>query len=92
MRAYLAALLLPLAACADEPENIQAKAENLSRALENKAVEIEAEANRSVDAAIAPLDNEAAALLGQAANSAEADGNGAAPPPAPAAPGDNAAR
>jgi hypothetical protein len=56
-------LLLLLAACEGEPENIQAKAENQSRALEERYRQIEAEAGNSVAAQVAPLDNEADALL-----------------------------
>ena len=68
--AFLSFALLPLASCSDEPENLQAKADNLSRTLENKADVLENEASNGVDAAIAPLDNEANALLLQAGNSA----------------------
>jgi uncharacterized protein YcfL len=63
MRALLLAPLLLLAACDSEPENIQAKAENQSRALEQRYKEIEAEAENDVAAQVAPLDNEADALL-----------------------------
>jgi hypothetical protein len=80
----LASLLLaPLAACSEEMENIQTKAENTSRMLENRAEQIAAEAENGVDAAVAPLENEAAALLNQAGSGAEpadkaaADGNAA---------------
>jgi hypothetical protein len=79
-RLLLACLLPPivaLAACSDEPENIQAKADNLARTLENKAVALEAEASNDVEAAAAPLDNEADALLNQAANAAQDAGNAA---------------
>ena len=62
--------LLALAGCSDEPENLQTKADNLSRSLETKADLLENEASNGVDAAIAPLDNEANALLAQADNSA----------------------
>jgi predicted trehalose synthase len=65
MRRLLILALLPLAACQEEPENIQAKAENLSRDLERRASEIENEAENAVAAQIAPLDNEADALLNQ---------------------------
>jgi hypothetical protein len=80
MRAFVTALpLLLLAACSDEPENIQAKADNISRALEEEANRIDAEAADNAAAAAAPLDNEAEALLNQAAaNAAEpADANAA---------------
>jgi starvation-inducible outer membrane lipoprotein len=60
----LAPLLL-LAACEGEPENIQAKSENQQRALEQRYKEIEAEAGNDVAAQVAPLDNEAEALLNQ---------------------------
>jgi hypothetical protein len=62
-----------LAACSGEPENIQEKAENTSRMLEQRANEIEAEAAKAVDAAAAPLDNEANALLAQPGNEAAPD-------------------
>jgi hypothetical protein len=65
MRALLLTPLLLLAACESEPENIQAKAENQSRALEQRYKELEAEAGNDVAAQIAPLDNEAEALLNQ---------------------------
>jgi hypothetical protein len=72
MRALLLALALPLllAACQEEPENIQSKAENQSRALEQRYRELEAEAQNDVAAQTAPIDNEADALLNQM-NSAE---------------------
>ena len=74
MRAPFAALplLLLAAACSEEPENIQAKTENLSRQLEQKADQIDAEAAANVAAATAPLDNQAEALLNQAAANAAA--------------------
>ena len=81
-RLLAAFLLLPLAACESEPENVQTKSENLSRELERRAGEIEAEAENGVAAQVAPLDNEAEALLdrielnGSAeANAAEAEAN-----------------
>jgi hypothetical protein len=80
MRALLLALpLLLLAACSDEPENIQAKADNISRALEEEANRIDAEAADNAAAAAAPLDNQAEALLNQAAATAAepVDGNAA---------------
>ena len=71
MRAlFLALPLLLLAACSEEPENIQAKADNVSRALEEEANRIDAEAADNAAAAAAPLDNEAEALLNQAAANA----------------------
>ena len=74
MRALLAALpLLLLAACSDEPENIQAKADNISRALEEEANRIDAEAADNAAAEAAPLDNEAEALLNQVAANAAAE-------------------
>ncbi len=94
MRAPLALLFCLLAAaCSDEPENIQAKADNLSRALEEEANRIDAEAAGNAAAAAAPLENEAEALLNQAAaNAAEANAAGAnAAAPADASEG-NAAR
>lgn len=77
MRTLIAPLLLPfllLAACDNEPENIQAKAENQSRALEQRYKEIEAEAENDVAAQVAPLDNEADSLLNQM-NAAEPAAN-----------------
>ena len=73
MRAFLLlAPLLLLAACEGEPENVQAKAENQSRALEQRYRQLEAEAENDVAAQVAPLDNEAEALLNQlGSNSAE---------------------
>ena len=65
MRILPLAPLLLLAACESEPENIQAKAENQSRALEQRYKEIEAEAENDVAAQVAPLDNEAETLLDQ---------------------------
>ena len=72
LRVCLPLSALLLAACAEEPENIQEKAANLSRALEEKANEIEAEAENAVAAQTAPLDNEAEALLDQFAPANEA--------------------
>jgi hypothetical protein len=63
-RALLLAPLL-LAACEGEPENIQTKAENVSRQLVERHNEISAEAENDVAAQVAPLDNEADALLNQ---------------------------
>ena len=81
MRSLALFVLLALAACGGEPENIQAKAENTSRMLESKANALEAEAANAVDSASAPLENEARALLDQAAGAADpaanASGNGA---------------
>jgi len=73
----LTPLLLILAACDAEPENIQAKAETMSRELEERANQIRAEAENGVDAQAAPLENEADALLNRIA------GNGAAGNEAP---------
>jgi F0F1-type ATP synthase membrane subunit b/b' len=76
MRRLLPVLILPnllwLAACSDEPENIQAKAENKMRELERRADEITAEAENDVAAEIAPLDDEANALLDQIGENAAA--------------------
>jgi hypothetical protein len=80
MRALLLAPLLLLAGCEPEPENIQARAETMSRQLEERANQISAEAENDVDALAAPLDNEADALLNRIAgnesgNEAAAPGN-----------------
>jgi len=56
-------LLLLLAGCEGEPENIQARSEAQQRALEQRYREIEAEAENDVAAQVAPIDNEANALL-----------------------------
>jgi hypothetical protein len=70
------ALLTALAACQKpEEENVQLRAENASRALEQRYHEIEAEAENRTNAAADPLDNEADALLQQMGNGA---GNAAA--------------
>ena len=80
MRPALLSALLLLAACEDEPENIQTKAENVSRDLELKAAEISAAAENGVAAQTAPLDNEADALLNRIeANSAAPQANETAP-------------
>ncbi|HYE27697.1 MAG TPA: hypothetical protein VEA61_05630 [Allosphingosinicella sp.] len=71
MRSPFLAPLLLLCACEPEPENIQAKADSQSRALEQRYKEIEAEAENDVAAQVAPLDNEADALLNQLANAAD---------------------
>lgn len=79
MRFILAPLLfLPLAACEPEPENIQAKAETVSRQLEERADQIRAEAENGVEAQAAPLENEAEALLNRIAGNVV--GNEAAEP------------
>ncbi|HEX8481373.1 MAG TPA: hypothetical protein VF650_05690 [Allosphingosinicella sp.] len=59
--------LLLLAACEPEPENIQAKAENMSRQLVERANQISAEAEKDVGVQAAPLENEADMLLNQIA-------------------------
>ncbi|HYI39674.1 MAG TPA: hypothetical protein VE053_05070 [Allosphingosinicella sp.] len=73
-RLLLLAPLILLAACEPEPENIQAKAETTSKALEERANQIRAEAENGVEAQAAPLENEADALLNQIAGNV-ADGN-----------------
>ncbi|MEA3065513.1 MAG: hypothetical protein QOJ27_1965 [Sphingomonadales bacterium] len=77
MRPFLLASLLLLAACGSEPENVQARSENMSRLLETRANELEAEAGNDVAAQVEPLDNEADALLNQM-NAAEPAANEAA--------------
>ena len=76
MRRLLLLAFVALASCGGEPENIQAKADNQSRILEQRYREIEAEAENDVAAQVAPLDNEAEALLNQL------DSNRAWPDPA----------
>lgn len=78
MRILLLSVFL-LAACEGEPENIQAKSENQQRALEQRYKEIEAEAENDVAAQVAPLDNEAEALLNQIAGNAVLEANSGAP-------------
>jgi F0F1-type ATP synthase membrane subunit b/b' len=73
MRRLLLAPLLLLAACEPEPENIQAKAETLSRQLEERADQIRAEAENGVEAQAAPLENEADALLNRIADNSSAN-------------------
>jgi hypothetical protein len=70
-------LIVALAAChpADE-ENVQTRAENESRQLQDRYNAIEAEAGNSTDAAIAPIDNETANFLNQANGAAPANGAG----------------
>jgi hypothetical protein len=72
-RTLLLAPLLLLAACEPEPENIQAKAENMSRQLEERAGQISAEAENDVGAQAAPLENEADMLLNQIAGNVSAN-------------------
>ena len=73
MRPILLTPLLLLAACDPEPENIQAKAENMSRQLEERHNQIRAEAENEVEARSAPLENEAEALLNRISGNASAD-------------------
>ena len=62
---------MALSACQEpEEENVQLRAENASRALEERYREIEAEAENRTNAAIEPLNNEAEALLQQIGNEA----------------------
>jgi hypothetical protein len=72
-RPLLFAPFLLLAACEPEPENIQAKAETMSRQLEERANQIRAEAENDVDAQSAPLENEAEALLNRIAGNGSAN-------------------
>ena len=81
--AFAFSAALALTACdKEEIENVQAEAANQSRRLESRHAELEAEASNGTNAAVAPLNNEAEALLSQmnsaddAANaSVEAAGN-----------------
>ena len=64
--AFALAAASALGACdKEEIENVQAEAENQSRRLESRHAEIEAEASNGTNTAIAPLDNQAEALLSQ---------------------------
>ena len=75
--ALLAAPLLLLAGCESEPDNVQATSLERQRELERRYKEIEAEAGNDVAAQVAPLDNEADALLNQLdSNAAEPAVNG----------------
>lgn len=78
MRALLLAPLLLLAGCEPEPENFQAKAETMSRELEERANQIRAEAENGVEAQAAPLENEADALLNRIAGNGSESANVAA--------------
>jgi hypothetical protein len=70
----LAAAVCVLAGCKKTPEeNVEVQAEKASRNLEQRYHELEAEAENGADAAAAPYDNEADALL----NSIPANGAGA---------------
>ena len=71
--------LLLLAACEPEPENIQVKADTVSRQLEERANQIRAEAENGVEGQAAPLENEADALLNRIAGNA-ADGTDSVEP------------
>ena len=65
------ALLGALSACREpEEENVQLRAENASRALEERYREIEASTANRTTHANAPLHNAAEALLQQVANEA----------------------
>ena len=79
MRLILLAPLLLLAACEPEPENVQARADTMSRELEERANQIRAEAENGVEAQAAPLENQADALLNRIAGNESVDGNGAEP-------------
>lgn len=66
--AFALAAAIALAGCEDgEIENVQAEAENQSRRLENRLVELEAEAQNRAAAVAGPLENEAEALLNELA-------------------------
>lgn len=89
----LAALIAPallLAACHKaEEENVEAQADKTSKAIVERYNQLSAEAENDADAAAAPYDNEADALLNQMAGANLAAGanqaaaaNGAAAAPA----------
>ena len=66
-----------LAACdTGEPENIQAKAENVANMLENRAEEIAAEAENVTDEAVGALENETANFANRADALTGDDGDG----------------
>ena len=68
--------MIALSACQEpEEENVHVRAENASRALEQRYQQIEAEAENRTNAAIAPLDNEAQALLEQMGNASNVSVN-----------------
>jgi hypothetical protein len=84
-----AALLL--SGCKKTPEeNVEVQSEKASRALEERYNQLQAEAENGAEAAAAPYDNEADALLNQLAGNAavanSAAANGAAPAVAGGAP------
>jgi hypothetical protein len=85
----LAALIAPallLAACNKaEEENIEVQSDKLSKALEERHNQLSAEAANDADAAAAPFDNEADALLNRMAGVNEAAPAAAANAAAPAA-------
>jgi outer membrane biogenesis lipoprotein LolB len=69
--AAIAALLL--AGCKKTPEeNVEVQSEKTSRALEERYNQLQAEAENGAEAAAAPYDNEADALLNQMAGNAAA--------------------
>src|SRR5438309_3468628 len=78
-----AAAALVLAGCKKTPEeNVEVQSEKASRALEERYNQLQAEAENGAEAAAAPYDNEADALLNQMAGNAavanSAAANGAA--------------
>lgn len=53
------AALIALASCAqEEPESVEARADNLAAQIENRAAELEAEAENGVNAATSELEAE----------------------------------
>jgi len=82
----LAAVLLASGCHKAQEENVEAQAANASRDLEQRYNALEAEAANGADAAAAPYDNEADALLNQMSGNAAvaAPAKDAASPPAPA--------
>ncbi|HEY1606825.1 MAG TPA: hypothetical protein VGF77_14635 [Allosphingosinicella sp.] len=73
-------LIASLAAChGSDEDNIQARAARDSEQLQQRRNELQAEAGNDMDAAAAPVDNEAANFLNMMNGAAPAPANGAAP-------------
>lgn len=78
----LALAFLTLAGChKTQEENVEVQAEKASRQLEERYNTLEAEASNDADAAAAPYDNQADALLNQIAGNVQAAPPAASKPP-----------